>query len=541
MTNSNIMETILIVDDTATVIMFVKTLLEDCGYKTISADNGVSGLSMARQFSPDLILLDIMMPDVDGYTVCQQLKADRTTKDIPVIFLSALSSSFDRIKAFKCGAVDFVDKPVQGDELIARVKNHLTVCSLSRELQKANRDLEERIQDRTRELVESNKQLVDLNQRLENTITELKSAKADSRNDNKAVFLSKLSHEILNDSNIIEGFAELIKATPDLDKHAEYADCIKDSAANLVTVINNMVVYNNAISGNTKVNIENVYVNSLLESVLQGNRNKAARRGLNIIVNNENPDDFAFHTDEDLLFTILNKLVSNSLKFSEKGDVEIGASNTGDTAVFYVKDSGIGINPDLMERIYEPFVRGDKSFDMSGKGLGLGLPIVKSYVQMLGGEIWLDSSPGVGSIFYISLPLKSQSAQEIDNSALGLEGVPVLVGEDEDVSFVLLNDILRSFGIKAIRARSGKELYELSRENFDIRLVISKLKLPMMSGAEAMKLVRKMHPGIATVAQISYFSAEDKRAFADSGCDAYIERPANAQQVRDVLVKYLVK
>ncbi|MCQ2253454.1 MAG: response regulator [Bacteroidales bacterium] len=540
MSINNIAETILIVDDTPSIALFVQSVLEDKGYKTIVADNGMQGLVMAQEYSPDLILLDIMMPDIDGYAICQQLKADRKTKDIPVIFLSALSSSFDKIKAFKSGAVDFVSKPIQGDELTARVKSHITICSLNRELQRTNKDLEARIAERTKELVDSNKQLVELNSRLEKTVNELRMAKdrADSKNDNKSVFLSKLSHEILNDSNIIEGFAELIKATSDIDKHCEYADCIKDSAANLVSVINNMVVYNNAISGNVKLNVQNVSVCSVLESVYQNNLQKAKRRGLNIIVNNENPDDFSFDVDEDMLYTILNKLVSNSLKFSEKGEIEIGASNTGDTAVFFVKDSGIGINPELLDRIFDPFVRGDKSFDLSGKGLGLGLPIVRSYVQMLNGEIWFDSSPGVGTIFYISLPVKSlPKFSDVNN--WGLSGVSVLIGEDEDVSFVLLNEILRSFGIQAIRARTGKELFELCRDNTEIKMIISNLKLPMMNGSEAMKLIRKMRPGIVTVAQISYFSAEDKRAFADSGCDAFIDRPANAQQVREVLMKFL--
>ncbi|MCQ2251115.1 MAG: response regulator [Bacteroidales bacterium] len=539
MPNSKITSTVLIVDDTISITGFVQAILHEKGYHTIIAENGTQALVMAQDFRPDLILLDIMMPDIDGYTICQQLKADRKTKDIPVIFLSALNSTFDKIKAFKCGAVDFVSKPVNSEELTARVQTHLTIGALNRELQNSNRNLETLVAERTIELRESNKQLVELNARLEQTVKELRSAKviAESKNDNKTTFLSKLSHEILNDSNIIEGFAELIKCTGDLAKHAEYADCIKDSAGNLVTVIQQMIEYNNAISGNCRISRDYVSVGAVLDGVYQTYLEKAQRRGLSIVINNSQAEGFDVYADETMLYSILSKLVSNSLKFSEKGTIEIGASLQGGTAVFYVKDQGIGISPDLMEKVFEPFVRGDRFFDLSGKGIGLGLPVVRNYVEMLGGQIWVDSTPDVGTIVYVSLPAQPDSTESDTQASAPYNNMKVLVGEDEDVSFVLLNEVLRPLGISAVRARTGKELFELYRQNPDVQLVISKLRLPMMNGVDAMRLIRKLNPVIATVAQISYFSAEDKRAFAESGCSAFIDRPANAAQVREVLDK----
>ena len=128
-----------------------------------------------------------------------------------------------------------------------------------------------------------------------------------------------------------------------------------------------------------------------------------------------------------------------------------------------------------------------------------------------------------------------------DLAVISFGGTSVLVGEDDDVSFALLNETLRKYAVKALRAKTGKELFELYRQNSDVQMVISNLKLPMMSGSEAMKLIRKMSPSITTVAQIPYFSAEDKRAFAESGCDCYIDRPANDLQVRELLAKYLLR
>ncbi len=541
---SNITETILIVDDTQSVSDFIQYVLEERGYRTITANNGTQGMVMALEYRPDLILLDIMLPDVDGYAICSQLKADRKTRDIPVIFLSALNSQFDKIKAFKCGAVDFVTKPIQIEELTARVKSHLTISTLNRALQSSKKDLETLVQERTKELEESNKKLVELNSRLEKTVGDYRIAqeKAAGEDEFRTKLLSKLSHEILNDTNIIVGFSELIKATDDRDRQHEYADCITDSAGSLVSAITTVQEYNNAITGKCAVDIQRVNVCSALQCVCQKYADRARRRNIEIVVNNENSDTTEIFTDEAMLVSILTKLVGNSLKFSEKGPIEIGASSSGSSAVFYVRDTGIGISGDLLGDVLEPFVRGPKTCDNSSKGLGLGLAIVKAYVKKLNGELWFDSSPGVGTIFYFSLPTSSNGIIDADSlAAMRFDGTSVLVGEDEDVSFVLLNEILRKYGVKALRAKTGKELFELYRQNPDISLVISNLKLPMMSGTEAMKLIRKMSPSIVTVAHIPYFSAEDKRAFADSGCDSYIDRPANEMQVRELLSKYLLR
>ena len=145
-------QTILVVDDAKSITQFIQQMLEERGYKAIGCGNGADALRLAVEIRPDLIILDIMMPDVDGYAICAQLKADSKTKDIPVIFLSALNSSFDKVKAFKCGAVDYVTKPVQNDELLARVKTHLTISMLHHSLISNNHDLEEKIKERTQNL-----------------------------------------------------------------------------------------------------------------------------------------------------------------------------------------------------------------------------------------------------------------------------------------------------------------------------------------------------------------------------------------------------
>ena len=191
-------QTILVVDDAESITRFIQQMLEERGYTAIGCGNGADALRLAVEIRPDLILLDIMMPDVDGYAICAQLKADSKTKDIPVIFLSALNSSFDKVKAFKCGAVDYVTKPVQNDELIARVKTHLTISMLPRSLMSSNHDLEEKIKERTQNLEVENENLRRLNAILEQTLVKYRDEKEkhEEEVELRKNFLEDVRHEL---------------------------------------------------------------------------------------------------------------------------------------------------------------------------------------------------------------------------------------------------------------------------------------------------------------------------------------------------------
>ncbi|MBR2888240.1 MAG: response regulator, partial [Bacteroidales bacterium] len=191
-------QTILVVDDAESITRFIQQMLEERGYTAIGCGNGADALRLAVEIRPDLILLDIMMPDVDGYAICAQLKADSKTKDIPVIFLSALNSSFDKVKAFKCGAVDYVTKPVQNDELMARVKTHLTISMLYHSLMSSNHDLEEKIKERTQNLEVENENLRRLNAILEQTLVKYRDEKEkhEEEVELRKNFLEDVRHEL---------------------------------------------------------------------------------------------------------------------------------------------------------------------------------------------------------------------------------------------------------------------------------------------------------------------------------------------------------
>ena len=222
-------ETVLVVDDSLSITQFIVSLLEDQGFCAIGCENGAEALRLAVEKRPDLMLLDIMMPDEDGYSICSKLKADPKTKDIPVIFLSALNSSFDKVKAFKCGAVDYITKPVQNDELMSRVKTHLTISSLHRSLSNSNRDIEDKIKERTQQLETENENLRYLNSMMEKTLLKYKAEaeQSEARARLRQGFFEDVRHEIFTPLQAISDYANEINGgtLPD-DKIKEYPSTI---------------------------------------------------------------------------------------------------------------------------------------------------------------------------------------------------------------------------------------------------------------------------------------------------------------------------
>ena len=261
-------EKILIVDDTPSIADFIKSVLQDNGFIGLLAFDGNEAVISANTNRPDLILLDIIMPDIDGYSICSLLKTNTKTKDIPVIFMSALNSSFDKIKAFKSGAVDYITKPIQSEELLARVKAHLNICRLNRELVNTNRSLEEKIKERTKSLEESNKRMTELNRQLEQTVLKYKEAKdkAELAEKIKTEFMANISHEIYTPMNAIVGFSDIVKDATDDTQRNEYLAYIKSNAIKLLSIFNNILDFSKTLTGKTTPEYQKVKISEVLDT-----------------------------------------------------------------------------------------------------------------------------------------------------------------------------------------------------------------------------------------------------------------------------------
>lgn len=229
------MPDILVVDDTPANLNLLAGMLKECGYKVRPVPGGKLALQAVKNEKPDLILLDINMPEINGYEVCAQLKADAALKDIPVIFISALTETMDKVRAFSTGGVDYVTKPFQFEEVRARVEAHLRICFMQRQLSEQNENLERLVAERTRELVKTHKQLLELG-RL------------------KDDFLHMISHEIRTPANGVLGVGNMILALcPDSEPRSLAADLFKQSTDRLQNLIDDATL----IADIEKLTLEN--------------------------------------------------------------------------------------------------------------------------------------------------------------------------------------------------------------------------------------------------------------------------------------------
>lgn len=394
--------TVLIVDDTKLNIDILVDTLKD-QYTLSVATSGQRALAQARQSPPDLILLDIMMPGMDGFEVCRQLKQDPRSRDIPVIFITALSESQAVVNGFECGAVDYIYKPIDPGEVRARVKTHLSLL-------KARQDLEER----TKELTRSNQRLQELD-------------------DIKSSFLSSVAHELRTPLTSIPGFAKLVSKefhnsflplvpaeNPKLEKKAHR---IKDNLAvvsqegeRLSRMINDVLDLTKIESGRIQWRNEPFHIEPVIILAAQAVHGLFAQNP-ELELQLELPEDDAFkraevHADRDRIEQVLINLLHNAAKFTPKGYVKIAAAMLDGIVRISVQDTGMGIPHEEINRIFNKFhqvITNNDTLPLRKlKGTGLGLPICKQIVEHYGGRIWAESTPGSGSTMIFELPLYTE-------------------------------------------------------------------------------------------------------------------------------------
>jgi signal transduction histidine kinase len=386
-------ESILIVDDTPANLQLLAQMLSEQGYKVRMAQDGTMALMSIESSPPDLILLDIMMPELNGYEVCSKLKASSFTKDIPIIFISALNEVFDKVKAFEVGGVDYITKPFQAQEVLARVEHQLHIRRLTQQLLEQNALLQQEVHRREIAEAEVRKSL----------------SKEQELNQLKSYFVSMVSHEFRNPLTTILGFAELIR---DFDqqltseKRQAYLRQIQESARRMTALLNDVLSIGQAEAGKLEFNPEPLdveeFCRDLVEEIKLGN-------SVQHIITFSRPSQLTKACmDKNLLRQILTNLLSNAIKYSPEGSaVTFDLICQDEKAIFHIKDEGIGISPEDQQRLFESFQRGSNVGKISGTGLGL--TIVKKAVDLHGGQIAVKSEIGVGTTFSVAIPLNNST------------------------------------------------------------------------------------------------------------------------------------
>jgi two-component system sensor histidine kinase/response regulator len=391
---------ILIVDDTPANLQLLFSILTEAGYRVRPAGSGKVGLEAVAAKAPDLILLDIRMPDMDGFEVCQRLKAKEYSREIPVIFVSALDDANGKVESFRLGAVDYITKPFEPSEILARVKTHLEIRNIQVSLETSNRELRD-----------SREELVRLNSALENRTGELAIARdrAEESDRLKSAFLAAMSHELRTPLNSIVGFTGMLRQELDGPLNQEQAKqlgMVETSAKHLLKLINDVLDVSKIEAGAVELLIEPFDVRELVERNMLALQPLAKKKGLTLEVNIE-PGVGQISSDSRRVEQILINLVNNAIKFTKEGTVKVSCGIRDNRLVTRATDTGIGIKQEDMAHLFDSFRQLDVGPARNVEGTGLGLSISKKLTEMLGGEIRVESDWGVGSTFTFAIPVNA--------------------------------------------------------------------------------------------------------------------------------------
>ncbi len=385
---------------------------------------------------------------------------------------------------------------------------------------------------------------------LQKTLAELIASKekAEESDRLKTAFLANISHEIRTPMNGILGFSELLK-----DPHLSGADkdefigLINQSGQRMLSLINDLIDISRIDAMEVSLDIAKTPVNTILGDIQAFFKPIAMRKELRLTYKTGLPDSEAIiATDSGRLIQILTNLVNNALKFTQKGGVDFGYMRRDNLLEFYVIDSGIGIPLAMQEKVFNRFHQVDNSLSRGHEGAGLGLSISKAFVEMLGGSINVESVEGAGSTFTFTLPYKSDYHSEhsvVSFSALGMQrsslSFTILIAEDDAMSTLLLKRNLKAQNITILCAENGWEAVELVQHHPEINLVLMDIKMPVMNGFEATKLIKQKRPGLPVVVQ-SAFTAKDEREKAfDAGCDNFITKPIKKSELLAVIEPHI--
>lgn len=358
---------ILIVDDNERNLQILEAMLKKIQAKVYTALSGKLALEMVMDINPDLILLDIMMPTMDGFEVCRSIKLNQDYQDIPIIFISALDSHNDKIKGFQSGAIDYVTKPFNVEEVLSRVKVHLLIRSQQQELEQTNQRLREALGTKDRLF---------------------------------SIIAHDLQGPLANLQNVLKLLSQMSLTEA---QRLDFLNEALDTAGNTQTLLRNLLFWAKSQRNEIDFKPHNIFIAIIIDDSIKLLNSLAREKNIKISTNI--PADLVCFADENMLNIIVRNLLTNAIKFSNKNSsIRIEYTNTEAELQIHVVDQGVGIPADKLSCLFNAATHFSTHGTNYEKGTGLGLLICREFIEKHHGRIWLESEEGTGSSFSFSIP-----------------------------------------------------------------------------------------------------------------------------------------
>ncbi len=359
---------IFIIDDDIDNLNVLIDFLDKSNYRTFVATNGYDAIEQISYKKPDLILMDVMMPGIDGFETCCRIKEKDEFKEIPVIFMTALSETVNKLKGFEVGGSDYITKPFQIEEVLARINAHLTIKNLQIQLKKKNEELE-------------------------------------ALNASKDKFFSILAHDLKNPMVVFLSYSQILDKIENMEpeKLKIFTKQFHESARNLVALLENLLTWSRIQRGMIDCSPAHINVNNIISWNIKLLAPNAEQK--KITIKNNILNESLVFADENMLNTIVRNLLSNAIKFTDNnGTVEIDCKLTDNSAEISVSDTGIGIPEEILPNLFHIDVRSQQAGTAGEKGTGLGLILCKEFIDKHDGKISVESNAGKGTKVTFTLP-----------------------------------------------------------------------------------------------------------------------------------------
>lgn len=477
------------------------------------AKSGRQALSIVHEQSVDLILLDVVMPELDGFSVMKQLKSNVNSQNIPVIFITGLESSKDETYGFELGAVDYIHKPFNSSVVLARVSSQLKIIQQRNDLQQLSEELKQ-------------------------------------ASEAKGMFLANMSHEIRTPLTTIIGYAEsMLSQNIPKNEWTDAVNIIDNSGKHLLSLVNNILDFSKIEAGELSIELIDVELDSLLQQVHVICEQQAHKKHLNIHWRFNGKIPRRIKTDPTRLKQILINLISNGIKFTEQGSVTIVVSALNEQLHFEIKDTGIGIPNDKLSSLFNSFTQVDNSTSRKYGGTGLGLSISCRLAKELGGQIAVESQVNEGSTFSVFIDLINQAPGETfdqlnsDTNHQASQQTQqvfkgkVLIAEDHPENRQLFSLNLSALGFEVNAVDNGEKAVQACISD-DYQLVLLDIQMPVMNGIEAQQLIRSCGLDMPIIALTANVMKDEIDSYLAAGFTDHLAKPLDQEQLLTKLNKY---